>query len=365
MDLATWTALRPALLAAGACLLALLALVHPGRAEAGVRVVAKEAGTPAGVAVTARTSFAARRVDFLVDGRKRRVTRSVSWRHGRRGVLQVGSLRPGRHTVVAVAVRARGRISRGFRVIHIARKRDGERFGLKLARKVGAETKEARPRPAGVLFDGGFDDGFESWYVQALDYRVGVFGEGALNGSAAHFEVHDGDVEPDTGSERAEVSGPSFSEGQDLYVRDSIRVPSTSNSDTDWQLIQQLREHDWGGSPGMAVFLEDDREIEIGAGDSWPMYWEGPELETDRWYDLVYRVFLSQDPDAGFVEVWLDGVQQEMLNGEARIYGPTLQRPRNYLKAGIYRSPSSTGTTVVEHDNVIVGTSYEAVTAAG
>ncbi|HEU5142020.1 MAG TPA: heparin lyase I family protein, partial [Solirubrobacterales bacterium] len=231
--------------------------------------------------------------------------------------------------------------------------------------KEPAPSPDPTPLPPGVLFNGGFDDGFESWHVQALDYRVSLFSSGAFSGGAAHFEVHSGDVEPETGSERAEVSGPSFNEGQDLYVRDTIRVPSSSSSTTEWQLIQQLRENDWGGSPGMAVFLEDDLEIEIGAGDGYPMYWEDTELEPNRWYDLVYRVKLSQDSGTGFVEVWLDGVQQKLLNGQTRMYGQTIQRPSNYIKTGVYRSQSSTGTTVVEHDNVIVGTSYDAVIAAG
>lgn len=365
----------PALLVFPICLLALavLALAGSARAEAKVQVAAKVSATAQAVQVTARTSRTAKRVLFLVDGRRQDVKHSVDWRHGRKGVLDVEGLPPGQHRLTAVAIDPRGRKSRGGRLIRLARKtRSQDRsIAVKRARQVtapksSAKTAAAAPTlPPGVLFDGGFDNGFDGWHVQALSYRASIFGEGAFHGSAAHFEVHDGDVEPETGSERAEVSGPSFEEGQDLYVRDTIRVPSSSDSDTEWQLIQQLREHDWGGSPGMAVFLEDDRDLNIGAGDSTPMFWEGPELQPNRWYDLVFRVHLSQDWDQGFVEVWLDGVPQEMLNGETRIYGQTIQRPRNYLKAGIYRSPSSTGTTVVEHDNVIVGTEYNAVMAAG
>lgn len=364
----------PTLLIFPICLfvLAALALAGSARADAKVQVVAKVSPTAPAVQVTARTSQAAKRVLFLVDGRQRDVRHSVDWRHGRKGVLDVEGLQPGQHRLTAIAIDPRGRKSRGGRVIRLARKtRSQDRnIGVKRARqltapKSNAKTAAAPTLPPGILFDGGFDDGFDSWHVQALSYRASIFGDGAFHGSAAHFEVHDGDVETETGSERAEVSGPTFEEGQDLYVRDTIRVPSSSDSDTEWQLIQQLREHDWGGSPGMAVFLEDDRDLNIGAGDSTPMYWEGPELEPDRWYDLVYRVHLSQDWDEGFVEVWLDGVPQEMLNGDTRIYGQTIQRPRNYLKAGIYRSPSSTGTTVVEHDNVIVGTDHGAVMAAG
>jgi hypothetical protein len=366
---AEWRLPAPLILPIYLLILAVLVLGGSARAEAKVQVVAKVSATAPAVQVTARTSQTAKRVLFLVDGRQQNVKHSVDWRHGRKGVLDVEGLPPGQHRLTAVAINPRGKKSRGERVIRLARKTRSEdrTIGVKPARRLtapksSADTAEAGPAlPPGVLFDGGFDNGFDGWHVQALSDGASIFSDGAFSGSAAHFEVHDGDVEPETGSERAEVSGPSFEEGQDLYVRDTIRVPSSSDSDTDWQLIQQLREHDWGGSPGMA----DDRDLNIGAGDSTPMYWEGPELQPDRWYDLVFRVHLSQDWDEGFVEVWLDGVPQEMLNGDTRIYGQTIQRPRNYLKAGIYRSPSSTGTTVVEHDNVIVGTDHDAVMAAG
>ena len=119
-----------------------------------------------------------------------------------------------------------------------------------------------------------------------------------------------GDVEPDTGSQRSEVSGPTFKEGEDLYIRDAIRVPAANTYSAPWQIIQQLHEEDWSGSPGMAVFLENNRALKLGAGDGSPTFWQGPTLQTDRWYDLVYRVNLSQSSSAGFVEVWLDGVQQ-------------------------------------------------------
>jgi Polysaccharide lyase len=185
--------------------------------------------------------------------------------------------------------------------------------------------------------------------------------EGTAN---ARFEVRTGDVEPETGSARSEISGPTFEEGQDIFVRDAIKVPAANTFSGSWQIIQQLHENDWGGSPGIAVFLDSDLQIHMGAGDGSPSYWEGPRLEKERWYDLVYRVHLSRDPAAGFVEVWLDGQQQTLVNGETRAYGQTIQTESTYLKVGIYRSSSSTGTSVVEHDEIVVGTSLESVLGA-
>ena len=224
---------------------------------------------------------------------------------------------------------------------------------------------EPAPAPAGkLLFNGNFDAGFRGWYVQSLSSRATLFSGGAFQGTeAACFEVRQGDVEPDTGSQRSEVSGPTFNQGEDLYVHDAIRVPSGNTFSAPWQIIEQLHEENWGGSPGMAVFLENSHSLRLGAGDGSPTFWQGPALQPDRWYDLIYRVNLSQSAGSGFVEVWLDGVQQTLVNGQARIYGQTIQAAQTYLKAGIYRSKSSSGTSIVDHDAIAVGTSYAAVTA--
>jgi hypothetical protein len=228
-----------------------------------------------------------------------------------------------------------------------------------------SSTPEPPPPPpdgGAVLFNGNFDSGFKGWYVQSLSYRASLVTANVFEGpQAARFEVQAGDVEPDTGSQRSEVSGPTFKEGEDLYVRDAIRVPAGNTFSAPWQIVQQWHEEDWNGSPGMAVFLENDHSLRLGAGDGSPTFWKGPVLQTGRWYDLIYRMNLSQSSSTGFVEVWLDGAQQKLANGQTRIYGQTMQMPETYLKAGIYRSKSSTGTSIVEHDAIAVGTSYAAV----
>jgi hypothetical protein len=234
-------------------------------------------------------------------------------------------------------------------------------------RRLAAPKAKAASAPAEnpeVLFRGDFDSGFSGWHVQSLSNRATLLSTGAFQGTqAARFEVQPGDVEPETGSQRSEVSGPTFKEGQDLYIGDAIRIPSANTFSAPWQIIQQLHEEDWGGSPGMAVLLESNRALRLGSGDSSRTFWKSAPLQTDRWYDLVYRVDLSQDPRSGFVEVWLDGAQQTFGNGQTRVYGQTIQAPETYLKAGIYRSKSSTGTSIVEHDAIVVGASYAAATS--
>jgi hypothetical protein len=235
------------------------------------------------------------------------------------------------------------------------------------SRRQTAPKPKAAPAPAEnpeILFRGDFDSGFTGWHVQSLSDRATLFSTGVFQGTqAARFEVQQGDVEPETGSQRSEVSGPTFREGEDLYVRDAIRVPAANSYSAPWQIVQQWHEEDWNGSPGLAVFLENNRALRLGPGDSSHTFWKSAPLQTDRWYDLVYRMDLSQDPSTGFVEVWLDGVQQSLADGQTRAYGRTIQMPETYLKAGIYRSKSSTGASIVEHDGIVVGTSYSAVTS--
>jgi hypothetical protein len=246
------------------------------------------------------------------------------------------------------------------RLVRIRRRKSRRAAGVKKGIAVASSAAE-NPE---VLFRGDFDAGFTGWHLQSLGERATLLSSGAFQGTgAARFEVRDGDVEPETGSQRSEVSGPTFDEGQDLYIGDAIRIPAANTYSVPWQIIQQLHEEDWGGSPGMAVLLDNRRTLSLGPGDSSRTFWQSSPLQSDRWYDLVYRVNLSQDPATGFVEVWLDGVQQSLDNGQTRIYGQTIQAAQTYLKAGIYRSHSSTGTSIVEHDAIVVGTSYAAVTA--
>jgi hypothetical protein len=222
--------------------------------------------------------------------------------------------------------------------------------------KLAPERLTDPKTPGRVVFVSDFErNGFPEWYVQALPGRASLVHGSPYDGKAnARFEVRPGDTEPDTGSPRAEVSGPTFDEGDDLYVRDAIRVPPDNSFRGPWQLIQQLHENDWGGSPGVAVFLTTNRRLELGAGDGDPTFWEGPRLREGRWYDLVYRVKLSENPAVGRVEVWLNGRRQRLRNGDFRIHDQTIQTDSTYLKLGIYRSSDSDGTSVVEHDGVSV-----------
>ncbi len=252
------------------------------------------------------------------------------------------------------------RFSPGHHTSRCGRRPASRGVGRGAARAVTSAAPRGR-----ILFRSSFDSGFAGWTVQALPGRISLVSGSAYEGASdARFEVRPGDVEPDTGSNRAELSGPTFDEGRGHLRQGRDPGPHRQHLPRPWQIIQQLHETDWGGSPGIAVFLGADRSLTLGAGDGSPDYWCGPKLAAERWYDLVYHVKLSSDPAVGFVEVWLNGVPQQLSNGQTKAFGPTIQTAHTYLKVGIYRGKASTGISVVEHDNVVVGTSLAAVMGA-
>ena len=74
------------------------------------------------------------------------------------------------------------------------------------------------------------------------------------------------------------------------------------------------------------------------------------------------RRLLHSEPTKGFAELWVDGVPQTLSNGQSRKYLATAKAgTRSYLKAGAYRDPAHTATTVIYNDNILVGNSYAAV----
>jgi hypothetical protein len=374
-----------------AALLGTLALAATASAQVPVEIqVPSRIEAPSQARYAVQTSAPADRVAFYVDGHRRWVAVGAGGDFDRSGFL--GDLAPGRH---ALTVRARrgGRIStshRRFLISSTKVKGKGkgkpapapeetspapapeEPASAPAPEEPAPAPEEPAPAPApeepapapapspSFLFSSSFES-FAGWYLQSLPGRATIVSGSAFHGSTnARFEVREGDVEPDTGSNRCEVSGPTFNEGQDIYVRDAIRIPAAATYNGSWQIIQQLHETEWGGSPGIAVFLNAEHVLQIGAGDGSPTFFKSSKLQTNRWYELIYRVNLSQSSSTGFVEVWLDGAQQKLLNGATRSYGQTIQTKHTYLKAGIYRGKSSTGTSLIEHDDIAVSTSLSA-----
>ncbi len=211
-----------------------------------------------------------------------------------------------------------------------------------------------------MLFDSDFSS-FAGWYVQAIktpEPRATI-----VNG-AGRFEVRPGDVEPDTGSQRAEVTlaNPKFYEGAEVWVYDKVRWSTADTANPGWEVVDQF--HDGSaisgdpsanGSPPIAL-MRYGQQIRICNGKGSPVYWTGPTVERGRWYELVYRIKFSKT--AGEVEAFWNGVPV------AHFKGQTMNSEYTYMKAGVYRAKETlTGVSVVEHDEIGVATSLGALEA--
>lgn len=202
-------------------------------------------------------------------------------------------------------------------------------------------------------FTGNFESGnLAEWdQVQAITGRVSVVSDVVAQGAyAGRFEVKEGDEEPATGSERAEViSGLEFEESDVRYFHILTRVDAWDFEH--WGIIWQI--HDQSkGSPPLSLQIKMNKStpmLWLGPGDVSNEYWEAPLPGLGEWFEIVIRVEFGSKGSLG---VWLNREQQSMLNGENTFDEiDTLGEVSGYDKLGIYRSMSSEGTAVVRHDD--------------
>jgi hypothetical protein len=203
--------------------------------------------------------------------------------------------------------------------------------------------------------------GLEAFDVQRdEDDRIRLVDEpDAFSGDrSARFEVRPGDEA--AGGNRAELAGPSFSEGDVVWFRQAIRVDADSAVAGGWQEVVQYSANG-DGPPALALLTEpggngDRFRFKLGDGDGGDVYWRSPELERDTWHDVGVRVLFSSDQD-GEVSVHLEGSEQTLENGERTMAGSTFEFGRAYFKTGIYRSDSHDETSIVYHDRIRMGRS--------
>ena len=297
--------------------------------------------------VRVRASRGYTRVAFGVDRRVLWVDRRYPFRFRRSGFLDTRGLASGRHRLWVEGRRRDGDVTRVSRAFVVQRR--GRR-----------PRSPAPPNPLGgrVLFRGDFDTGdaeqFRNVQSEPGRVKIGSGNPAPFEGShRARFEVRRGD-EAASGN-RAEVTGPSFEEGSERWIRQAIYVPSGTATEGGWRLVMQFHAFG-GGSPPLAVFLESGRDLsfEVGHGDSSTFDWRGPRIQRNRWYAIALHVRFSPNPSEGFVEVYWGGRRQRLTNGRMRRYRATSEDGGAYYKTGIYRDDEIGQTDVVFHDNVTI-----------
>ena len=105
-------------------------------------------------------------------------------------------------------------------------------------------------------------------------------------------------------------------------------------------------------SPPVALFRYG-ASIRLINGNGVPVYWSGPAVVRGQWNTLLYHL---QVGNAGHIEAWWNGTKTadaaaDLMNTESL-----------YLKIGINRSKSTSagGTSIVEHDRLVIATSKAA-----
>jgi hypothetical protein len=204
------------------------------------------------------------------------------------------------------------------------------------------------PPPTEWLIDFETGDLSQAAYVQAIPGRITVVTDPALEGVySGRFEVQGGDVEPDTGSQRAELKTLlNFNEGD---IRDFEVLVLVDQWDFDhWGILWQMHDNS-DVSPPLALMVEEvTGRLLLQHGNGSVVYWRGPPIVLGQPSRVVIRVGFSATE--GTLEVWLDGAKQTLVNGSAELAAVnTLGNPPGYDKVGIYRSIEATEPAVVYH----------------
>jgi hypothetical protein len=222
---------------------------------------------------------------------------------------------------------------------------------------------------------GDFETGnFSQWTngVQAKDpSRVSINSNMTRQGRyAARFEVRSGDnnVAGSGSGERSEVlvttSLTDGYEGREAYWAWSTYFPETFDSPGGgWNAFTQFHHSGSTGQVNVHFAVNDKTRIGLrvlGGDPSSPVRKDFTlaSLERGRWYDFVFHVKWSSNPSVGFVETWVNG--QLVV---PKTFTPTLYPGQGvYAKQGYYRSAYA-GTTVLYHDGMRRGSTYDEVAA--
>jgi Polysaccharide lyase len=229
-----------------------------------------------------------------------------------------------------------------------------EIFGETFGTEVHANASLPGDDPDGTIFRGDFYRGVNlEWEEEQLTGSTAEFSIEELI-PPLPFENYFGRFSLSSEDIRSEMAGGlHLFEGEDVYIRFLARLGSgfpVEESPTVWgELIWQLHQSGGEGSPPLALHIRDTGggryALENTGGAVW---WLGPEIDFETWHEFVIRVNNSAKSEVGFIEVWMDGVQQKMSNGLNRLYGATMLNSYNYPKAGYYRDDDMVGTGVLD-----------------
>ncbi|HTI33121.1 MAG TPA: heparin lyase I family protein [Miltoncostaea sp.] len=220
--------------------------------------------------------------------------------------------------------------------------------------------------PGALLRTGDYDTGdLSQWsgHQSLRPYSLTLVHSPARQGAyAARFEVRAGD-DPICAAgggcygDRSEVQmGTNEREGDERWYSWSTMFAPDFPRYSAWQVVSQWHAQA-DGSPPIGFFVQNDQlvlEFHRYAAPGQPIdivdAWRGP-LDRGRWQDIRLHVKWSGSDAVGFVELWINGVQQTFDDGGTRRRIRTMYPGvGNYFKQGLYRQGGLPEAGVVYHD---------------
>jgi hypothetical protein len=132
--------------------------------------------------------------------------------------------------------------------------------------------------------------------------------------NAVRFHVLNSDVAPctPTNNPRAQVSsGKVLAEGSEIWWRLAMFFPVGFPAfNGAWYLFQEDYGEPWNGSPPTGFGVVNDQLI-ISRSPAYGYDWIWSKaLHREHWYEFLVHKKMSRSKTGGFIEMWVDGVQQ-------------------------------------------------------
>jgi hypothetical protein len=161
-----------------------------------------------------------------------------------------------------------------------------------------------------------------------------------------------------------------FGNGDDRYISFGTMFPVGFPKITNWFQFGEIFGPPYGGSPTMGF---DVRGNSLGLWRDGTHHYDNPwhaPITYGSWEYLTLHVKFSTNPSIGFVEIWLNGVQQHFIDGSTRLHYTTLLPgdnwngySRNVLYLDQYRGAAPLlGSRSIYHADTKVGTTLASVT---